>query len=102
VTCALTRDPKSSTGMRMALTPFLSCWGHVLLIAAPVGQTDDLLRAIIGAVGNKEKVMDLIEEGLLALLHTDVLAHHDQPIETRAFAGLISISAMLSPTNTLF
>src|ERR1700704_1083307 len=40
---------------------------HVLLIAAPVGQTDDLLRGVIDAVGNIEKVTDLIEEDLLAL-----------------------------------
>src|SRR5882757_2971942 len=33
---------------------------HVLLIAAPVGQTDDLLRGVIDAVGNIEKVTDLI------------------------------------------
>ena len=44
----------------MALTPFLSCWGHVLLIAAPVGQTDDLLACVIDAVSDIEKVTDLI------------------------------------------
>ena len=34
----------------------------VLLIAAPVGQNDDLLRGVIEAVGDKEKVSDFIEE----------------------------------------
>ncbi|MGB7791479.1 MAG: hypothetical protein WBL39_09715, partial [Terrimicrobiaceae bacterium] len=58
-------------------------------MAAPIGQTDDLLRGIVGAVGKVEKVTDLIEENLLALLHTDVLAHDDEPIGPRAFAGLI-------------
>jgi hypothetical protein len=66
---------KSSTGMRLALTPFLSCWGHVLLIAAPVGQANDLLACVIDAVGDIKKVTDLIEENLLALLHADVLAY---------------------------
>ena len=58
---------------------------HVLLIAAPVGQTDDLLACVIDAVGDIEKVTDLIEENLLDLLHADVLAHDDESIGARAF-----------------
>ena len=59
---------------------------HVLLITAPLGQTDDLLRVVIDAVGNVEKVTDLVEEDLLALLHADVLAHDDEPIGPGTFA----------------
>src|SRR6476646_3645650 len=58
---------------------------HVLLIAAPVGQTHDLLACAIAAVGDIKKVTDLIEENLLALLHADVLAHDDESIGARAF-----------------
>ena len=59
----------------------------VLLIAAPVGQTDDLLAWVIDAVGDIEKVTDLIEENLLALLHADVLAHDDEPIGAESILG---------------
>jgi hypothetical protein len=49
--------------MRMALTRFLS--SIVLLIATPVGQTDDLLGAVVDSIGNVKKVTDLIKEDFL-------------------------------------
>src|SRR4029077_15669050 len=62
---------------------------HVLLIATPAGQADDLLGAVVDSIGNVKKVTDLIKEDFLALLHADVLAHDDDSIGARAFYGLI-------------
>ena len=69
--------------------PIFELLDDVLLIAASVGQANDLLACVIEAVGDIKKVTDLIEENLLALLHADVLAYDDESIGVRAFEGLI-------------
>src|SRR5438034_2407442 len=59
----------------------------VFLVAALVGQLDDLRRGQVGAGGDVEEVADLVEEHVLAAGAADVLTQCDDPVGAGTLAG---------------
>ena len=74
-------------GQAHGIDPIFELFNDVLLIAAPIGQTDDLLVGVIDAVGDIEKVTQIIEEIPFALLDADVLSNNNQPVWLAALLG---------------
>jgi hypothetical protein len=59
----------------------------VFLVAAVVGQFDDLRWGPVGVGGDVEEVADLVEQDVVAAGAADVLAQGHHPVGALAFAG---------------
>src|SRR5260221_4537130 len=76
-------------GHAHGVNPIFELLNHILLVAPLVGQSHDLLGAIIGVVSEVEEVFNVFQEHRFPFLDADVFAHHNQPITAPALEWLI-------------